>query len=918
MAPRNRTGRRRAKGQSLPLIAIMIVVLVAMVGLSVDVGNTFQEERRAVSAANAASLAGMNTVIRDNGTQTNGLVYQSIINSLKANGVEITPDGTSRDGQLLLEATYIDPQGNPIGSIPSNGNAIPNNVGFVQVSLEGIVDTYFARVVGRSDLPINASAYAGRCSLGDGVYPIAVNKQLLDGARFVKTQDLNADGLPDDGWKVIQSGPYRGYTSRQISVHDGASLPGNFGFLRWKQDTGQMGTRAVSRNELEASLTGFGNLSWGFDEAPEPNQGNGNQGRGTTDYATRKGELNEGDWVWGTPGWKQGGTAGPIAEHIANGTRMILPIYDQAVGQGSSDNDGVRFRVVEFGTFVILKQNSNNGGGGGGGGGGSGGAGGNSNKYFEMIYLGQAVRQATACQFSPVPPNDSDCCELWGEVSFWPEYQIIPNNNRPIQYMVVLDQSGSMSANFDGQCDRGSGNPPSQSFYGEPSRFWQCSNGPLYDSNGDGVGDATAPNNTRVTGTGTTYYWSDQDERRITVAKKALETLIKLTNMPGNSGYTTAYPDDQMALMWFTDWVAREGNNEVFTNGKAFTNQRDELINKMWARTTGSDRYRTAGGTNGAAALYRAGLILDKAPKTIVHTNGTTYNYKQVVLFITDGVSNQFFHPSESDLKVSQSDWNSYASGNDCRTTYQDKKDLIIEDAGCQTTELGGTYSWNGTTLDRPVTQAIKVSQDILQKSGYSVFVLALSNLPATGLAGGIPSFPNYYKAVPSLTINADGSTNVDTVIREIAGLIDRPQCERGKDPDTTNRITASQFVPVLMPDNTTLNYPNVGRVIITNSVTDQTYTTNIVADSAGRLTYKFAKVPPGIYSMLATLYYKHPNEPAGINNRAYADFWDGSKQAPSITVEVTNAVRNGSFLPSTQKNIDMRLRGNPCEGAGL
>ncbi len=919
MATRNRTGRRRSKGQSLPLIALMIVVLVAMVGLSVDVGNTFQEERQAVSAANAASIAGMNTVIRRGPSDTNRLVYESIINSLRANGVEIAPDGVPTGNLLRLDASYIDPQGKSLGTITPDGNKIPNNIGYIQVQVAGTVDTYFARVVGRSDLPIGASAYAGQCALGDGVYPIAVDKSLLDGTKFKKTEDLNGDSIPDANWKVIQSGPYRGYTSRQIFVHDGTQQPGSFGFLRWMEDTGQSGRSSSSSQELELSLTGFGNLAWGFEEAPEAQEGNGNQPADPNNpYPTRPGELNEGDWVYGTPGWKSGGNDGPIAEHIKVGTKMVLPIYDRAVGQGSGDQDGVRFHVVEFGSFVILDQN-------GDGGTNQGNGNGNGTKYFEMVYLGPALRQTTACQLSAVPPNDSDCCELKGDVSLWPEYQIIPNDTKPVQYMVVLDQSGSMSANFLGQCDKDGSNstPPAQNYNNQPSRFWQCSNGPLYDTNGDGVGDTAVPANQRVTGTGTNYYWSNRDERRITVAKKALETLIRLTNMPGNAAYTTSYPDDQMALMWFTDVVQRSGNNETFVNGTAFTNQPDELVSKMWARTTGSDRWRTAGGTNGAAALYRAGLILDGAPKEIQHTNGKTYEYKQVVLFITDGVSNQFFHESRSDLRVTQSSSNTYSPGtHPCAQL----GGLVIEDAECQTTKDGGVYTTtlniNGSNrqvgLDRPVTQAIKVSQDILQKNGYSVFVIALSDLPATGLASGVPSFPNYYRAVPNLVINGDGTTNVDTIVKDINEIVKDGICERGKDPDTTNRVTSGNFRPVLLPNNSTLNYPNVGIVTVRNSTTGQVYTTNIVADTDGKVSYKFAKVPPGIYSMTATLYYRHPNEPADINNRAYNDFWDDSKQTPSITVEVTNRVRTGSFLPSTQRNIDMRLRGNPCEGAGV
>lgn len=909
MAPRNRTGRRRAKGQSLPLIALMIVVLVAMVGLSVDVGNTFQEERQAVSAANAASISGMNAVIRRRATDSSFQVYTSIINSLNANGIQIAEDGVPTGEQLRLEASYIDPQGKPLGSITPDGGPIPNNVGYVQVQLQGDVDTYFARVVGRPDLPIGATAYAGQCALGDGVYPIAINQALLDGSNFARPTITNPDGTLEGNWRVIQSGQYRGFTAREVYVHDGTQQPGNFGFLRWKEDKGQMGTSATSKNELEASLNGTGNLSWGFDEAPEPNIP-GQPSDPNNPYPTRRGELNEGDWVWGTPGWKQGGQ-GPIDEHMRVGTKMVLPIYDQAIGNGSGAPNGVRFRIVGFGSFVILAADRTG-----------------NDKSFDMVYLGPAVRQMTACQFDDVPANDADCCELWGEVSLWPEYQIIPQDFKPVQYMVVLDQSGSMSANFNGQCDRGNGTAPNQPFPTEPSRFWQCANGPLYDTNGDGKGDTAADISTRVTGTGSTYFWSGQEERRITVAKRALETLIGLTHMQGNNGYDPNYPADQMALMWFTDTVQRDGNNERFNAQPVFPDRNfsstpSELTNKMWARTTHGDIFRTTGGTNGAAALYRASLILGDAPSSITH-NGVNYEYKKVVLFITDGVSNQFFHPNLTNLRVRQSDIGTYPTNSACRQTYSGswmREQLIIEDAECQSNRGGGTYrtTVNGQTvdLDRPVTQAVRVSQDVLQANGVQVYVVALSDLPSTGLAGGVSSRPETYYPVPRLERRADGTTNVDQVIASINEKINNDRCQPGKDPAPTGRILPGQFDPVTLTGGSSLTYPRVGIVRVQNTTTNASYTTFVEADSSGKLTYRFEKVPPGIYSMTADVYFKHPDEPPGVRNRVYNDFFDGNNPVASISVEVSNKARAGSFLPSTQKNIEMRLRGNVCAGAG-
>ena len=156
MQQKNRRRRLTARrsGQALPLIGLMIVIVVAMVGLSVDVGNTFSEERQAVAAGNAASVAAMDAYIDRTSSTTNLSIYTTIINTLQSNGVEVAAqDAEPVNGQLKLEALYLDSQGKLIENaspvITNEAKTVPGNVAFIQVNLTGRVDTYFARVVGR-------------------------------------------------------------------------------------------------------------------------------------------------------------------------------------------------------------------------------------------------------------------------------------------------------------------------------------------------------------------------------------------------------------------------------------------------------------------------------------------------------------------------------------------------------------------------------------------------------------------------------------------------------------------------------------------------------------------------------------------------------------------------------------------------
>ncbi|RMD77100.1 MAG: VWA domain-containing protein, partial [Chloroflexi bacterium] len=391
-----------------------------------------------------------------------------------------------------------------------------------QVNLEGDVDTFFARVVNQNQLPIAATSYAGTCPPTDGVYPIAVNNEYISGNEFRNPGDANGDGRPDNNWQRLTSGAYQGYTQMRLYPTDG-NLPGQFGWLRWLDVRGASGANANSNQELVLALAGTGSLSKGFMEVtPWPAT---NLPRPAS-YPERPGELNVGDWVYGSSGYNNSADLrNALDEHVKNRTLMVLPIYDISVGQGSN----AAFRIVRLGLFVLRGYGQERG-----------------NPYLDLIFLGDPNRQGTACSATPPPPEDTSIVRLTGSVELWPEYQIVVvNERRPVQYVVILDVSGSMNANFIGQGIK----------YGQVT---QCTNGPPGSPPAQDCGEPQ-------------YAWNPVQERRIYVAKKALELLIRQTNMPGNPGYDPTQPIDSMALVWFTD-------NVPSTNVVPFKSNPTELI----------------------------------------------------------------------------------------------------------------------------------------------------------------------------------------------------------------------------------------------------------------------------------------------------------------------------------------------------
>jgi hypothetical protein len=438
--------------------------------------------------------------------------------------------------------------------------------------------------------------------------------------------------------------------------------------------------------------------------------------------------------------------------------------------------------------------------------------------------------------------------------------------------VVVLDTSGSMSANFNGQCSN-------------TGPVLQCSNGP-----------PGAPAVT-VTNTGVSYWWSTVAERRIVVAKNALRRLVDLTNMTGNTGFTTTRPPDQMGVVWFTQDVPSSQTMSFSSTPSA--------LKTYITNANNANANRSQGGTNGAGGLYRASLMYGSAPKTVTDAAGKVWNYKRVVLYISDGVSNQFMDSSNNNLLYGQSDANTYPSGSYCRGL----GNLVVESASCQTTDVGGLYKPNqNTTLERPITQMINVSANNLRNTtiNASVFVIALSSIPSTGLKDGVASSSSYFFSAENLTTDASGKTNVDGIIDTINAKVELGDCVPGPSGSVSTTINTSDFV------NGTggYTYPTVGQVVIYNST--NTLTAPITAGTGGSLSYYFPKVPQGTYRMEAQLYYHHPLDPPNVM-RQYSKIWSAGQALSDFTVDVSPSSQATSFSQRKEQPLTLKLNGDVC-----
>jgi len=581
----------KRQGQSIIIIALIIVVLVGMVGLSVDVGNTYAQNRNAVRATNAAALAAMDRLIRHGNDSSIGSV---IVASFKSNGItaQINPAAAAQPGERLIQARYLDSNGNPLGGGCNIGScgSVPTNVTYIQINTTGRVDTYFARVLGQQTLPVKAQAFAAQCTPVNGVFPIGINAADLDENGFKPPSDPSE--MPYYG--RYSDNTYQNLTARRIYRKDNFGTPGSFSWLQWQSAQSGGSGSAVSTEDM---LAGDGNLDLGFKEVtpwPDPNS------QAPAGYPLVPGQLTIGDWIAGNTGSSSSNAIRAALDyHVTNRTILNLPIIDQAVGSGQ----GTSFHYARMGAFYLRGYQLGGGG----------------NSYFDFAYIGQANNQA--CLNTNVNQGLKGL-GLVGQVYINPRWTVNQPGGQPVAYNIVLDVSGSMSWDFNGYgtyngANGGGGYTVSNSVQGDV----QC-------ESTNNPNPLNLPFTDRCIG-GQNSAWRNVNQRRISVAKDA---ILKLIDRMGT--------DDMVRVIAFS--TGQSGN---VTASPAWLNVGTDKATLQTivkdAGAYGGDPYKTDGATSGPQAL-------DKAAKMFLASNGYTptaangQSFKPVVIYLTDGVANVF------------------------------------------------------------------------------------------------------------------------------------------------------------------------------------------------------------------------------------------------------------------------------------
>ena len=136
--------KRSSRGQALIIIVIALVGIVGMIGLAIDGGNAYLDRRTAQNAADSAALAGAIARLSGGEDWVGATIASAAVN------------GYNNDGVTNTVQVYSPPKDGPHAE----------DVEYMEVIITSNVRTYFANVVGRSEITNVVSAVA-RTKLGE-------------------------------------------------------------------------------------------------------------------------------------------------------------------------------------------------------------------------------------------------------------------------------------------------------------------------------------------------------------------------------------------------------------------------------------------------------------------------------------------------------------------------------------------------------------------------------------------------------------------------------------------------------------------------------------------------------------------------------------------------------------------------------
>ncbi len=294
----------KESGQSIIVITLAVIVLLALVALVVDVGNAYAHRRMVQNAVDAGALAGARRLAERG-------IGEVVLEIHVLNDIHSFTGKNGLDHNAV-DAWFIDADGNRLETIDPWLGPAPGDADGVEVSGDLPFQTYFAHLLGFPTMTATTYAKAwvlsGPCS-SENLFPITVSTSVF----------TNTQGGPEIG-KV--------YT---LWHHDNPLGPGGWGFIRWVDGDG------IIRCP---------------DGCPQgPNTPTQRLNIGDT---SRSGIWAIGDWVKSSPGANLPSLSEAMAPYVPPAPyepwpEVTIPLYDMMRGEGAN----LEFRIAGFVAFKL-------------------------------------------------------------------------------------------------------------------------------------------------------------------------------------------------------------------------------------------------------------------------------------------------------------------------------------------------------------------------------------------------------------------------------------------------------------------------------------------------------------------------------------------------------------------------------------
>ena len=317
-----------AGGQALPLFALSLMTMILLLGLAIDAGYAFSQNRRSQNAADFASVAATRIVGEYNvGNTANGTaltVYQAVLSELAAHHA------------TLESATYVSQTGAAIpggdvatlGSGPDAGDYGTIPVGSTGVVVKARISwrPFLLGVIGFTSWTASttATAITAGDSLGGGVLPVGVAAATYDGITKCPVTNLNT------------------CTSQSLTPNTQNLPPGSFGWLAF----GANGSCAGSQLGMDSDA-GCGSSQPFLDSQfgpPAASYGCCTSISTSNPAGDKIGVVTGNKWA-------------DISYYVDNQVAVWVPIWDTSGSQGSNGY----YHIVGFAPIIFVGEDTQHG-----------------------------------------------------------------------------------------------------------------------------------------------------------------------------------------------------------------------------------------------------------------------------------------------------------------------------------------------------------------------------------------------------------------------------------------------------------------------------------------------------------------------------------------------------------------------------